>query len=76
MTPKNLPDYLTDRFSGRTVKGKKLGLVGNYEKELIEETLKQYGGNIKRAAEELGVHRSTLWRKMKKHNVAVPKRIN
>ncbi len=69
VTPKNLPDYLTDRFSGRTVKGKKLELVGNYEKQLIEETLRQHGGNIKRAAEELGVHRSTLWRKMKKNNI-------
>lgn len=66
ITPKNLPDYLTDRFSGRTVKGKKLDLVSSYEKELIEETLKQHGGNIKRAAEELGIHRSTLWRKIKK----------
>ena len=71
ITPKNLPDYLIDRFSDRTVKGKKLELVSNYEKELIEETLKQYGGNIKRAAEELGVHRSTLWRKMKKNRIPV-----
>jgi transcriptional regulator with PAS, ATPase and Fis domain len=70
IAPKHLPDYLTDRFPRPTVKGKKLEeLVDNFEKELIEETLKHYGGNIERVAEELGVHRSTLWRKMKKNNV-------
>jgi PAS domain S-box-containing protein len=70
IAPKHLPDYLTDRFPRPAVKGKKLEeLVDNFEKELIEETLKQYGGNIERIAEELGVHRSTLWRKMKKNNI-------
>jgi len=70
IAPKHLPDYLTDRFPRQTVKGKKLEeLVDSFEKELIEETLKQYGGNIERVAEELGVHRSTLWRKMKKNNI-------
>ena len=70
IAPKHLPDYLTDRFPRQTVKGKKLeDLVDSFEKELIEETLKQYGGNIERVAEELGVHRSTLWRKMKKNNI-------
>jgi len=71
ITPKNLPDYLTDRFSSHSAKGKKMEVVRNFEKELIEDTLKQYGGSITRAAEELGVHRSTLWRKMKKNNIAV-----
>jgi transcriptional regulator with PAS, ATPase and Fis domain len=73
VAPKNLPEYLTDRFPDRTVKGKKLELVDNYEKELVEETLKQHNGNIKRAAEELGIHRSTLWRKMKKNNIVSSK---
>ena len=71
ITPKNLPDYLTDRFSSHSVKGKKMEVVSSFEKELIEDTLKQYGGSITRAAEELGVHRSTLWRKMKKNNISV-----
>jgi len=70
IAPKHLPDCLTDRFPSPAVKGKKLEeLVDNFEKQLIEETLKQYGGNIERIAEELGVHRSTLWRKMKKNNI-------
>jgi len=70
ITPKNLPDYLTDRFSSHSVRGKKMEVVSSFEKELIEDTLKQYGGSITRAAEELGVHRSTLWRKMKKNNIS------
>jgi transcriptional regulator with PAS, ATPase and Fis domain len=70
ITPKHLPDYLTDRLPHPTVTGKKLeDLVDNFEKELIEDALKQYGGNIEQVAEELGVHRSTLWRKMKKNNI-------
>jgi PAS domain S-box-containing protein len=70
IAPKHLPDYLTDRFPRPTAEGKKLEeLVDSFEKELIEETLKQYGGNIERVAEELGVHRSTLWRKMKKNDI-------
>jgi PAS domain S-box-containing protein len=69
ITPKHLPEYLTDRFSARSIKGKKLEMVRNFEKELIEETLKQYGGNISRTAKELGIHRSTLWRKIKKNNI-------
>jgi transcriptional regulator with PAS, ATPase and Fis domain len=70
ITPKNLPDYLTDRFASRSVKGKKMEVVSSFEKELIEDTLKQHGGSITRAAEELGIHRSTLWRKMKKNNIS------
>lgn len=69
ITPKHLPDYLTDRFSPHIIRGRKLKLINNFEKELIEETLKQNRGSIKAAAEELGVHRSTLWRKMKKNNL-------
>ena len=70
ITPKHLPDYLTERFPRHTVKGKKLDeLVDSFEKELIEEALRQYGGNIERVAQDLGIHRSTLWRKMKKNEI-------
>jgi len=38
----------------------------------ILDTLRKHGGNMTRAAEDLGIHRSTLWRKIKRlsHNVA------
>ncbi len=35
------------------------------EKETILQTLRRYNGNRSQAAIELGMHRSTLWRKMK-----------
>ena len=35
------------------------------EKDLILEALKRYRGNRSKAAAEMGMHRSTLWRKMK-----------
>jgi len=35
------------------------------EKAIILETLRRYSGNKIRTAKELGMHRSTLWRKMK-----------
>jgi transcriptional regulator of acetoin/glycerol metabolism len=39
------------------------------EKEVILETLKRNNGNRKHAADELGMHRSTLWRKLKTHGI-------
>jgi PAS domain S-box-containing protein len=41
------------------------GKTGYEEKSLIEHALRRHHGNRTRAAEELGMHRSTLWRKMK-----------
>jgi len=39
------------------------------EKEVIEEALKRHRGNRLRVAEELGMHRSTLWRKIKAYGI-------
>ncbi|MGD9140169.1 MAG: sigma 54-interacting transcriptional regulator [bacterium] len=45
--------------------------VDQMEKLLIEEALKQTGGNRTRAARKLGMSRSSLWRKIKKHGLEV-----
>jgi transcriptional regulator of acetoin/glycerol metabolism len=39
------------------------------ESEIIERTLKKYDGNRIKTARELGLDRTTLWRKMKKHGL-------
>ncbi len=45
---------------------------GTSEEAIIKETLTRWRGNRQKAAEELGMHRTTLWRKMKKYGLDVP----
>ncbi|CAI2717269.1 sigma-54 interaction domain-containing protein [Nitrospina watsonii] len=40
-------------------------------REMVSEALEQHNGNQSRAARQLGVHRITLWRKMKEFNIPV-----
>jgi transcriptional regulator with PAS, ATPase and Fis domain len=40
------------------------------EREVIEEALRRHRGNRNAVATELGMHRSTLWRKMKAYGFA------
>ena len=40
------------------------------EAQVIAEILKKHGGNRSRTAEELGINKSTLWRKMKQFNLS------
>ena len=40
------------------------------EKQRIYETLQRYNWNRNKAAQELSIDRSTLWRKMKKYNLS------
>jgi transcriptional regulator of acetoin/glycerol metabolism len=44
--------------------------VDEFEHELIVEILRKHDGKVKEAAEELGMHRSTLWRKMKRLKIS------
>jgi len=39
------------------------------ERNLIRETLKAEGGNRVNTARQLGVSRTTLWRKIQKHGI-------
>lgn len=41
----------------------------NTEEENIRRTLAAFYGNVSRAAESLGMHRTTLWRKMKEFGI-------
>ncbi len=44
-------------------------ILEEIEAELIEQALKKHFGHRGRAARELGIHKTTLWRKMKKYGI-------
>lgn len=51
--------------------GKQLAeLMSDYEREVILSVLKDKKGNCQRAAEELGIHRSALYKKMSRLGIA------
>ena len=68
------PYFLTDQPVNKSLKAfsvegdLKLSME-KVEREILIETLKRAGGNKKRAAELLGIHRSGLYQKMKKHGL-------
>ncbi|MEJ2616924.1 MAG: sigma 54-interacting transcriptional regulator [Ignavibacteriaceae bacterium] len=65
--PEHLPESITDEhFISKNVKGE-----SKDERELIIESLKRNKGNKSKAAVELGMHRSTLWRKIKELRVNI-----
>ncbi len=43
--------------------------IHSLEKKLIIDTLNKMGGKRQEAADELGIHRSTLWRKMQQYGL-------
>ena len=43
--------------------------IQSFERQLILETLEKNNGNKVLSAKELGLHRSTLWRKMDKYGL-------
>lgn len=45
----------------------KLGTLKDMEREEMQRVLKEEAFNYSRAAKRLGIHRTTLWRKMKEH---------
>ncbi len=74
-----LPDYLqTEAPSSRKGEGK--GSKGeslrwkDMEREFILQALKINGWNRKQTANELGIGRQTLWRKIKRLNIKAPRR--
>lgn len=66
----HLPKEFVDKFKKReesTLRSKER--LKGAEVPLIVDALKKHGGNRSKAAEELGIDKSTLWRKMKKFNI-------
>jgi len=44
--------------------------LGELERRAVTDALRKHAGNRSRAAAELGIHRTTLWRKMKAYGLA------
>jgi PAS domain S-box-containing protein len=49
---------------------KEAGPFQQAEAEVIEKALKKYGGDRSKTANELGIGRTTLWRKIRKYGIA------
>jgi DNA-binding NtrC family response regulator len=57
-----LPDYVADSIPS----------ISEMEAQLIRTALDRLDGNQTEVARKLGISRSTLWRKMKEHDISVP----
>jgi PAS domain S-box-containing protein len=73
--PRHLPSYMAHhrvKLSERPelFEGQDLSVLENIERDLITQALSRHGGSTVVAAKELGIHRSTLWRKIKRYGIA------
>ncbi|EKD38026.1 MAG: hypothetical protein ACD_75C00893G0002 [uncultured bacterium] len=69
----HLPAYLLRPRSGSSVQHSSIATgVRATEEEIIVEALRQHGFNRLAAARALGIHKSTLFRKLKKYTITLP----
>jgi len=70
-TPRTETETLFPHLSDKVVTSRQLSRkqAEEEERKLILKTLAQQGGNISRSAQEIGVARSTLYRKMRQYNM-------
>lgn len=64
ITPEFLPENLTERDSNNH--SEQTNTLLQVEKEVILKTLRRMNGNKRKTAEELGISKATLWRKLKR----------
>jgi PAS domain S-box-containing protein len=71
--PDHLPDYVRQvrQTGGTPATGDASVDLGSRERRRILATLEKTGGHRRQAARELGMERTTLWRKMKKYDIRV-----
>lgn len=72
---RHLPSYLTRkhepyRAGASLPEGEDMSVLENLERDIIVRALERHRGRTAAAAKELGVHRSTLWRKIKRYGIA------
>jgi transcriptional regulator with PAS, ATPase and Fis domain len=69
----HLPAYLLrDKGEPGLDRSAMATIIRASEEEIILEALRQHGYNRLAAAEALGIHKSTLFRKLKKYNITLP----
>jgi PAS domain S-box-containing protein len=69
VSPDCLPAYLRKRNQKKD-NGRGRKAIEEFERDMILEALRKNGGNAKETAKEMGIHRATLWRKMKRMKIA------
>jgi len=72
---RHLPSYLAPKHepsptAASLPKGEDMSVLDNVERDLIVRALERHRGRTAAAAKELGVHRSTLWRKIKRYGIS------
>ena len=72
---RHLPSYMMRRHElspavPNIPEGEDMSVLDNVERDLIVRALERHRGRTAAAAKELGVHRSTLWRKIKRYGIA------
>lgn len=66
----HLPNEFIQKVKEDKISNKQsAGRLKEAENELIIDALKRHGGNRSKVADDLGINKSTLWRKMKKYNI-------
>jgi PAS domain S-box-containing protein len=75
----HLPDYLHSKLdmgatAGADKNSDKAPSLDEMERNVIYEILRKNQWNRKRTANQMGIHPSTLWRKIKRLNISMPKR--
>ncbi|MDX9786493.1 MAG: sigma 54-interacting transcriptional regulator [Desulfobacterales bacterium] len=74
----HLPDYLREASERPSLLAMDEGFENTprdfraLERQLIYETLREFNGNRSRSAARLGIHPTTLWRRMKRLNIHPP----
>ncbi len=75
ISPRHLPRHLVNTSSSYTLTPKSMEeSLQKSEKEIIYNTLEKNNFNRSSTAKQLGIHKSTLFRKIKKLNIELPKK--